>query len=62
MNAFLAGAIFGALFIGAIFTVFISRIQRPRPEPDNDWTPEFIEAPAPVFQTRALITERIPLQ
>lgn len=56
MNAFLAGALFGALFIGAIFTLFITRASRQRPEPD-EWPHEF-PAPAPAITSRALIKER----
>lgn len=59
MSPFIAGAIFGALFAGAILSLFITLLRRRAHEPD-EWPPQF-EEPAPVMGPRALIIERIPL-
>lgn len=45
MTAFLAGALFGGLFAGAVFALFVTRVQRPREI--EQWEDPFFE-PAPV--------------
>lgn len=57
MSAFLAGALFGALFVGAIFTVFITRARIGVHQEPDEWPAEF-QPTAPVMTTRALIRER----
>ena len=60
MSAFLAGAIFGALFIGSAFVLFVtgSRVNRRETRREIlDWMDEGYEAP-PIATTRILIRER----
>lgn len=56
MTPFIAGTIFGALFMGSVFTLFLTRARRPRRDP-IDWTPEFHEPPPPAV-TRLTINKR----
>lgn len=59
MTQFLAGALFGALFIGSLFAVFITRIQ-PRRQVDPRWDDPF-EDPAPpqiITASPKLVRER----
>lgn len=56
LSAFLAGVVFGAIFMGSIFTIFTTRAKRPRRDP-IDWTSEFHE-PAPIVTTRILVNRR----
>lgn len=57
MSAFIAGIIFGALFMGAVFVLFATRSQRPRRKREPaEWNVEFHEPP-PV-KTRMIIQER----
>lgn len=34
MSAFLSGALVGALFIGSAFVIYLTRLHRPKREPD----------------------------
>lgn len=56
MTAFLAGTLFGGLFTGAVYTIFVTRILRKRDEEDP-WPPCF-DQPAPVVMTRQTISKR----
>lgn len=55
MNAFFAGIVFGALFMGAIFVVFITKARSPRRD-IAEWREDTYQQP-PVT-TRILIKER----
>lgn len=54
MNAFIAGVVFGALFMGAVFTLIITRMRKPKRE-IIDWTEKAYEPPV---ATKLLIKER----
>jgi hypothetical protein len=56
MNAFFAGVIFGALLAGSAFTIFLTRIPRPKRREIEPWSETAYQAP-PVT-TRILIKER----
>jgi hypothetical protein len=55
MNAFFAGIVFGALFMGAVSVIFITKARSPRRE-IAEWREENYQQP-PVT-TRILIKER----
>ena len=55
MNTFFAGIVFGALFAGSIFVVFITKARSPRRE-IAEWREENYQQP-PV-STKLLIKER----
>lgn len=55
MNAFFAGIVFGALFMGAIFVVFITKARSPRRD-IAEWREDTYQQPPVV--TRILIKER----
>ena len=55
MNAFFAGIVFGALFMGAIFVVFITKARSPRRD-IAEWREDSYQQ-SPVT-TRILIKER----
>lgn len=44
MTPFFAGVIFGSLFAGSVFTLFITRARRPERE-ITDWTEKAYEPP-----------------
>lgn len=55
MNAFVAGVVFGSLFMGSIFVLFITKARSPRRE-IAEWREETYQQPPVV--TRKLIKER----
>lgn len=55
MNTFIAGGVFGALFMGSIFVLFITKARSPRRD-IAEWREETYQQP-PVT-TRILIKER----
>lgn len=58
MSAFIAGVIFGALFISAVFVLVFTRTRAPRREP-VEWDEEFFETdPAPPAVTKIMISKR----
>jgi hypothetical protein len=55
MSAFLAGALFGFLFMGGVFVIFVTRTRAPKKE-IADWREDTYQQP-PV-KNRVLIQER----
>lgn len=44
MSFFIAGALFGALFVGAAFVLYLTRLQGPKREPDP-WREDTYQPP-----------------
>lgn len=58
MSAFIAGVIFGALLIGSVIMLFISRSRAPRREP-VEWQEDYFEdEPKPLVQTKIKSNKR----
>lgn len=60
MSAFLAGVVFGALFVGSLAVIFFTGVKRSQRELDDEiveWTDEEY-TPPPIATTRILIKER----
>lgn len=49
MTPFLAGALFGALFAGSLFIVFIGRVRAPQRHATQRWEDPFDEPAPPVI-------------
>lgn len=61
MSAFVAGIIFGGLLTGAIVTLLITRIKRPKRVEPIEWQEEHFEDPPPppvTFTTKVLVNKR----
>ena len=60
MTPFLAGTLFGFLFAGSLFVVFVTRNRASEPRHEPQWDDPF-DDPSPVvqhIQSRKLVTER----
>lgn len=55
MSFFFAGALFGALFVGAAFVLYLTRLQSPKREPDP-WSEDTYQQP--VVTTRIVNRHR----
>jgi hypothetical protein len=60
MNAFFAGVVFGALLAGSAFTIFLTRIRRPKRREVEPWSEDdYQERTAlPRVSTKVSIHER----